>query len=83
MVPFGTGIGDPRGSRIPCLFLRLGWRLRATLMGRLVNLTLTLAPVLELLACFEIAGVLHLGGLRAATPSGICRGRVNGNGGTS
>src|SRR6478736_10514007 len=75
--------GDPRGPRIPCLFERLGRRLRATPMGSFVQLPLTLAPALERLSRRVIARVPCLGGLMAATPSGICRGRLNGNGGTS
>jgi hypothetical protein len=74
--------GDPRGPRIPCLFERLGRRLRATPMG-FIQLPLTLAPALERPTRRVIAGVPCLGGLMAATPSGICRGRLNGNGGTS
>ena len=52
-------------------------------MGSFVQLPLTLAPALERPTRRVIAGVPCLGGLMAATPSGICRGRLNGNGGTS
>jgi hypothetical protein len=69
--------------RIPCFFDRLGRRLRAAPMGSFVQLPLTLAPALERLTRRVIARVPCLGGLMAATPSGICRGRLNGNGGTS
>jgi len=50
---------------------------------RLVDLPLALAPMSPLLPGLVIAGVPCLSGLMAATPSGICRGRLNGNGGTS
>jgi hypothetical protein len=52
-------------------------------MGSFVQLPLTLAPMLERFSRRVIAGVSCLCGLMAATPSGICRGRLNGNGGTS
>ena len=52
-------------------------------MGSFVELPLTLAPALERPTRRVIARVPCLGGLMAATPSGICRGRLNGNGGTS
>jgi len=64
------------------LLLRLGRRLRSTLMGRLVDLPLALTPVLELLARREIARILHYSSPRAATMSGICRCRLKGHGGS-
>jgi hypothetical protein len=76
--PMVSCIGDPPAG----LLLRLGRRLRSTLMGRLVDLPLALTPVLELLARREIARILHYSSPRAATMSGICRCRLKGHGGS-
>ena len=75
--------GPARGRGSPAFFERLCRRLRATPLGSFVGLPLALAPALERPTRRVIARVPCLGGLMAATPSGICRGRLNGNGGTS